>query len=369
MNRKPVPQPSQISVCLGLTRYALKASFRNKAGYVFSFIFPLVFVLVFGMLGSGRQSVKLAIANDLSHDNPVYVALTRVASQPGAVVELVAGPEADLRGQLARGRVAAILAPVPGDPGNVTLVTSNGNPQGKAAAAVLLHGVLSEMNLRAAGITEPTFKLRTQEISGKQFRYIDFILPGQIGFSMLSLATFGIAFTFTTLRKTLVLKRMMATTVRPLTFVISQGLTRSFQAMIQTTLIIVIGIVLFRFTLAHGWATFGQMLVLSFIGILVFLAFGILISNAARDEQTLPVVLNLFNLPQMLLAGVFFPIDGMPGWVQLIGNNLPLAYLNTSLRKVALEGASLPDVWPYLAGMSVWAIAAYVFAARTFRTE
>ncbi|TSC66620.1 MAG: antibiotic transport system permease protein, partial [Candidatus Berkelbacteria bacterium Gr01-1014_85] len=203
----------------------------------------------------------------------------------------------------------------------------------------------------------------------KEFRYIDFALPGQIGFSLLSLATFGVAFGMITLRETLVLKRIFATTVRPIQFVLALVLSRSFQAVLQAAAIIVIGVLAFDFTLQDGWMSGLSMLVLSFLGILTFVGFGILISNLAKDENTLPIALNIFNLPQFLLSGVFFPIDDMPATVRLIGNNLPLSYLNIALRKVSIEGLGLFEVWPYILGMLGWAIFSYLIAAKTFKTE
>ncbi len=362
---------SQVAVTLGLTKYSLKASLRNRAGYFFSFVFPLVFVSVFGLIGNSSQATKIGIPDNLDRTNPIYKTVKILADQKDSPIQLVNGSEADLEKQLSKADIASILAPsanqkVPDL--SITLVTSNGSPQGKAASENLLRGIISQMNLSATQMP-PVFSFTDKEISGRSYNYIDFLLPGQIGFSMLSLATFGVAFSFITLRKTLVLKRMFATAVKPLSFVIAQCLSRSVQAVIQAAVILFVGVWAFHFTLLNGWVSVVNMLVLSFLGILSFLGFGILISNLARDEQTLPVAINIFNLPQMLLAGVFFPIDGMPKWIQFIGNNLPLAYLNTAMRNVSIDGQSLFQVWPYIAGLVAWSTAAYVVAALTFKTE
>jgi ABC-2 type transport system permease protein len=368
VNKHP-KRASQLAICLGMTKYALRATSRNKAGYFFSLIFPLLFVCVFGLFSGGRQPIKLGVSAALDRSSPVYQALSRIAEGPDATIRLVQAPDADLHKRLLRGDIAAILGAPADGRSSVALVTSDANPGGKSAAYGTLAGLLDKMSLEAAGVTEPAFRMESRDLPGREFRHIDFILPGQLGFSMLSLATFGIAFNLLTLRKTLVLKRMMATQARPLTFVIAQGISRSVQAVVQSAIIIGLGVVAFHFTLARGWVSAAEMMFLCFLGIMAFIGYGILICNIARDEQTLPIALNLFNLPQMLLAGVFFPIDGMPAWVRAIGNNLPLAYLTTSLRKVASEGAGLLELWPYVLGMFAWAAASYIIAAKTFRTE
>jgi ABC-2 type transport system permease protein len=365
-SKRSLTGPNQIAIGAGLVRYVLKATFRNKAGYFFSFIFPLVFVIVFGLFGNARQTVRLGVSDGLDVSGPVYQALK---SRGHGAFELIRAPDAELRRQVARGRLACLLAPDAGAPEGVTVVTAGEPSSARIAAESFIRSVLSDLSLEAAGVTQPAFRLTEREIPARAVRHIDFILPGQIGFSMLSLATFGIAFNLSMLRRTLVLKRMFATAVRPLTFVIALGLSRSVQAVLQSALIITLGVLLFHFTLARGLLTAGEMLVLSFLGILAFLGFGILIANIAEDEHTLPVVMNLFNLPQILLAGVFFPTDSLPRWLQHLGNNLPLAYLNTSLRRAANDGAGLPDLWPYILGMFAWGAVAYVLAARTFKTE
>ena len=361
--------PSQLRIGLGLARYILKSTLRNKAGYFFSFVFPLVFVVVFGLFSNARQSVKIGVAPGVDAGTPLFSAITAAASAPDAVFELVHGSEDDLRDRLRLGQIAGIVEPAPGSTAGLTLVTAGGSGRDKTTVQAFVRGLVDEMNLRAAGVTQPPFQLQQRELPGRMLRHIDFILPGQIGFSMLSLATFGIAYNLASLRKTLVLKRMFATSVKPLTFVVAQGLSRSVQAVIQAAIILVVGVAAFGFHLEHGWATVLLMLGLSFLGILSFIGFGILMSNVAADEQTLPVMLNLFNLPQVLLAGVFFSTEGAPEWVRAIGDNLPLSYLNTALRKAALEGAGLLQVWPYLLGMFVWAAITYVLAARTFKPE
>jgi ABC-2 type transport system permease protein len=366
---KAIKTPSQTGIILGLTKYALKASLKNRAAFFFTLAFPLIFISVFGLLGNGDSSIKLGVTNEVDHSNPIYTALETLSSQEDSPVQLVPGTAAELEKKLSQDKVASILAPSDASPAELTLIGSNGSPQGKAASENLLRGLTSQMNLASTGITKLPFTFDTKEISGKTYNYIDFALPGQIGFSLLSLATFGVAFMMITLRKTLVLKRMFATAVKPFSFVLSQALSRSVQAVLQTVVLLLVGVWAFHFTLANGWVSGLEMIILSLFGVLAFLGFGILISNLADSEETLPIALNIFNLPQMLLAGVFFPIDGMPQWVQAIGNNLPLAYLNIAMRKISIEGLNLIDVWPYLAGLFGWAIVSYILAAKTFRTE
>ena len=360
---------NQFSVTLGLTKFALRASLRNRGSLIFSLVFPIIFISIFGLLSSGSSQTKIGISDDVNQNSPLAQAVRGFAEQKDSPIKLVQGSRSSLELQLKQSNLGAVLEP--GEDPNLSLITSNNDPQSGAVAAGILSGIINQLNLRSAGVTNPPFSLPSHELSGRPYHNIDFVLPGQIGFSLISIATFGVAFPFLTLRKTLVLKRIFATGVKPLAFIVSQGLSRSVQAVFQVAILIIFGILVFHFDLANGVSTFFGMLTLATLAVIAFMGFGLLISNLAKDEQTLPIAINLFTFPQIFLSGVFFPTTGLPLWLQEIGNNLPLGYLNLSMRHVANDGSSLfiHEVWPYLLGLLAWSAVAYYLAARTFKSE
>jgi ABC-2 type transport system permease protein len=207
------------------------------------------------------------------------------------------------------------------------------------------------------------------DIPGRQYKTIDFILPGQLGFSLLSAGVFGVAFMFFSLRNTLVLKRFFATPIQRSYIVLGEGLSRVLFQLLTAIVIIAIGYFAFGFTLVHGFQTFLEMMVLSFIGLLVFMGFGFIVSGLATSDSTIPPFANLITLPQFLLAGTFFPIDRFPGWLQVIAKVLPLTHLNIAMRSVAFEGANLWDVKTEIAILLLWGIVAYAVAIKVFRWE
>ena len=362
-------KPNQLAVTLGLTKFALRSSLRNRGSLFFSLVFPIIFISIFGLLSSGSSATKIGISDSVSQQSVLGRAVVEFSKQKDSPIKIVTGSRSDLESQLKKSDLSAVLEP--GEGMNLSLVTSNNDPQGGRAAEGILGGIINQLNLRSAGVSDPPFSLPSHELSGRPYHYIDFVLPGQIGFSLISIATFGVAFPFLTLRKTLVLKRIFATGVRPISFIVSQGLSRSLQAVIQVAVLILFGVYAFHFDLTNGFSTVLEMLALSFLAVIVFMGFGLWISNLAKDEQTLPIVLNLFTFPQIFLSGVFFPTTGLPVWLQHIGNNLPLGYLNQAMRHVANDGSSLVsrEVWPYLLGLLGWSVLAYFLAAKTFKSE
>jgi ABC-2 type transport system permease protein len=139
--------------------------------------------------------------------------------------------------------------------------------------------------------------------------------------------------------------------------------------MLQAVIIIGAGYFFFDFTLINGFVTFFEMLMLTALGLMTFLGLGFLVSTIADDQNSIPVVANLFTLPQFLLAGTFFPVDLFPTWLQPISKILPLTYLNDALRLVAFEGKGLTEVIPQILALIIWIIVVYAITAKTFKWE
>src|SRR4030095_12376319 len=139
------------------------------------------------------------------------------------------------------------------------------------------------------------YLLIVSEVAGRTDRYIDFALPGMIGFAVLSTAIFGTVFVLLFLKQALILKRLLATPVHGITILLGQALARLTMSVLQTTVIVALGVVDFGFRLANGAATFGGMVLLAALGLIVFLGFGVLIAGQASDENSAAPLTNLIT--------------------------------------------------------------------------
>ena len=359
----------QLKAMLAITRASLRSIFRSPAAVVFSIAFPLIFIIVFGFIGGGGVVVDVGIPPQCDTLNSIY---TMMKSRPE--VNLVREPLAQMNDDLTRGHIAAIVninrsndsstAPL-----IVNLQTSSAAREGPAIMIMFMNHAIDKANLAANPNIHEVAELRPQEIEGRNYKSIDFILPGMLGFSLLSTGVFGTAFVFFNLRSTLVLKRFFATPIRRHYIVVGEALSRVTFATITSSFIIILGYFAFGFTLVHGVETFLLMLLLSFLGLFVFMGFGFVVSSVATSENVIPVFANLITLPQFLLAGTFFSTDAFPWWLRPVTKILPLTYLNDAMRKVAFEGVSLFAVWKDLLVLGIWGVVIYFIAAKVFKWE
>ena len=94
--------------------------------------------------------------------------------------------------------------------------------------------------------------IQPEIIEGQKYRQIDFILPGQLGFSILFSTLFGIAFTFFSLREQLVLKRFYASPVKRINILVGIGMSRLFFQLVNVVVLILFGYFFLNFRLQHG---------------------------------------------------------------------------------------------------------------------
>jgi ABC-2 type transport system permease protein len=349
-------RPNELRSLWALTKYPFVAMMRNISTVAFGFLFPIAFIAVFGLIGSGGVSMRFGVTPGTSNE-PIGQA---IANAPGVV--LVEEAPDQLEHELRLGKLEGIID-IQGP--RVALQVNEANPQSQISR-LWVQAVLDRFTIQAAGVT-PRYTLDVREVEGRRDRYIDFALPGQIGFALLSTAIFGTVFGLLYLKKALILKRLFATPVHGVTILLGQGIARLMVALLQVIMILAVGVLAFGFQLPHGIATFVEMLLLSVLGLFVFMGFGLFIAGRTNDENAASPITNLFTLPQFLLSGVFFSTDVFPTWVRMIADVLPLTMFNTAMRALAADSGSLTEIVPAIIGLCVWGVISYAAAARTFK--
>lgn len=358
---------SNTKATLALAKASFRSIMRSPSAVVFTLAFPLIFILVFGFLGGGGVKIDVALAPGSDVQNPIVSALEKTS-----IIHLIRNKEtADIREELEKGHIAAVVYVQKNTSAKPAFIADVQYTSASIDKGSILKSVLNNLfyQLNAKDIQPTVAQLNESTVQGRIYRTIDFILPGQLGFSLLSTGVFGTAFVFFSLRQNLVIKRFFATPVSRASIVFGEGIARIGFALLGALFIIIIGYYFFHFTLVHGIVTVLNMLLLSVMGLIVFMGFGFVVSGIAKSESTIPPISNIITLPQFLLSGTFFSIDAFPEWLQPISRALPLTYLNDAMRKVAFEGAGLWDVKHQLFIMLVWGIGVYAVAVKVFKWE
>lgn len=94
--------------------------------------------------------------------------------------------------------------------------------------------------------------------------------------------------------------------------------------------------------------TLNAMMVLKLVPLLIIISLslsgmGILIASRMRSQQGFQVVVQIIIIPLVFLSGVFFPVNNVPTWLEVLSKINPLTYGVDAIRQVFL-GTDLPAI-------------------------
>ncbi|TMG15297.1 MAG: ABC transporter permease [Chloroflexi bacterium] len=349
-----------------LTITAFKMYLRNRQVIFFNLFFPVMIVVIFGLInGNGNVSVRIGVVDD-AHNQVSQIVLTQLR-QINAV-KLNTGSLDTERAALDRGdRDVVVVLPASLGQGPLALPAyyNAGKPQESSAALAIMNRFVDEASFQYAHV-QPSFTLNAQPVNSRNLSYIDFLVPGVIAMSIMQTGLFSVAFSFVAYKQQGILRRLMATPMRVQDFLMSRIVTYLVMAVVQMAILIVLGLLLYHL---HFVGNIAYLIIVGFIGAAIFMAVGFTISGFARDEGAVAAIANLISFPMMFLSGVFFSLSNEPAWLQPITKVLPLTFLANALRSISLDGASLWAVRGELAGLAVWLVITLVLATRLFKWE
>jgi ABC-2 type transport system permease protein len=166
-------------------------------------------------------------------------------------------------------------------------------------------------------------------------------------------------------REKQILKRLSATPLARSTLVGSNVFTRLLIAVVQTLIIVGIGVALFGVSVLQPLAVAALVV----LGAVTFVSIGYVIASYARTEDSANTLASVVQFPLMFLSGIFFPIAFMPQWLQPVAALLPLTYLGDALRQTMVGGAAYAPLYIDVLVLAGWLAVTFLISARYFRWQ
>jgi ABC-2 type transport system permease protein len=218
---------------------------------------------------------------------------------------------------------------------------------------------------RAAGRADAFVPVQ-EPIRAVGSRYIDWLVPGLLGMNIMGTGMWGVGFSIVQARSKKLLKRLIATPMSKVHYLLSLVLSRL--ATLTLEVVIIIGFAWIAFDVAvHGplWA----LATLALLGALAFGGLGLFVASRARTIEAVSGLMNLVMLPMWVLSGVFFAATNFPDVMQPFIRILPLTALIDAMRIVTNEGRSLDAVVPQIAILAAWGGISFVLSLKLFRWQ
>jgi ABC-2 type transport system permease protein len=195
-------------------------------------------------------------------------------------------------------------------------------------------------------------------------RAAPYLVAGLIGYGVVAVTFAGLAIALVIRRESGVLKRVRATPLPAATYLGAVIASELVVVAIQVAIQILIG----RYALDAGFPQAPGSLVLAlFLGAASFAALGLAITAAVKSREGSSATVNAVYLPMVLISGVFFSKDTLPGFLEAIADALPLTYLLQLTRDLFVEGHGWSGT--AIAVIALWGAAGLAVAVRAFRWE
>lgn len=348
-----------------------KQYMRSKVGAFFTFIFPILLILLFGAIftNTGNTTIDLPVQDldgttlsdrfldALNETHVVRISMvstaldleTYVRENSLSVALLIpAGFEANVvEGLRTNGTVHANVT-LYGDPSRSTLGIAEGVVQ---AVAEQMSFSIYQRGL----LVQP----RVQQVASQQYQYMDYFLPGIIGMTVMTTAMYAMTSTCAEYRSRKYFKLLATTTLTKAEWLSSKVLWFALALLVSLFATVAVGVAVWNVKLTI------DVIAVAFIvlGAFLFVSLGMVLGSAVRDPESASAIANAIGFPMMFLSGSFFPFEAMPSYLQAVARVLPLTYLNNGLRDTMVFG-NLDSALINLGVVAVLAVVFFVLGAK-----
>jgi len=205
----------------------------------------------------------------------------------------------------------------------------------------IIGNVLQEMNIEEFSIA--TFiQIETKTTPSREgLDYIDFYVPGIIMVTISTSGMMGLVSTVTEDRQTGLIYKLSSTPLKKWEWCLSQLLWQAIIGIIVAILTVLTGWIAFGFNMA----TIHPLMVLALIfGSMTFAGLALILAYFVRRTEAAMAVTMAFVFPQMFLSGAIFPAEMLPSYMQTIAKIFPLYYMSEAMRSMMLE-STFHKVW------------------------
>ncbi|TAH36702.1 ABC transporter permease [Candidatus Saccharibacteria bacterium] len=354
----------------------LKRLFRDRLALFFTFLFPLIFLFVFGSLNSGNHEVSFNVAVINQSDSQFSKQFVEQLSKEktfkvdkeittfDAANEKMSRGELDATIQLPEsfGEVKAGETVLSGEA--VVHYTQN-NQSAAQTLTTVLQAQMQGINAKLVETKTP-FTVTSEQNNERSLSAFDYTFTGLIGFAILGAGIFGPINVFPELKKQGILRRLHTTPLRVWQYFMSVMFGNAVSGLMSIGLMFIVAILIYKLKVVGNYL---ELMLFLTLGLTMILGIGLAIGGWAKNERQAAPLANIIVFPMMFLSGTFFPRFLMPEWLQNITQFLPLTPVIDGARLIATEGQSLLQIAPQIGIIAAWMVIIYAIAFRVFRWE
>ncbi|MGB5101651.1 MAG: ABC transporter permease [Methanothrix sp.] len=324
---------------------------------------PIVLMILFGYALSGDMSgVTLGLVDGGGH-----AGLREHLESISDLDILYIGSESDAERLISEGLLdgAVILRP---DEVQVLLDASSLQIAGAISAAVQAGAAKEKAGPETANLRKGSESaIVTRYIFGYDLEMMDTVGPAILGLVVFFFTFINAAIAFIRERSQGTLEKFMVSPLSRVEMVSGYVLGFSLFTLLQSATTLFVVTALFKVPLRGSALTALAVVLLLGAGALVL---GCFFSNFARSEFQVVQFIPLIITPQIVLCGIWWPLQSVPEFIRPFSYMLPLTYAAHALRSVMLKGAGVADIlYPDLLALGIFFLIFFAAATLMLRRE
>ena len=371
---------SSIRRVLALAARIVRQFMRDRRTLALLFIAPLLIMTLLNfVLNDSASTMTLGIVPPAG---PAGTSLVRQLQ-----IETGQGPATIRIKTIARNQVDSALKN--GDADGVLIFPQVSAPPGLSNPALTLRlegsdpGAAAELRTLAGqlvaglaaesltGTSAPTTSLTpaltvTYLYGGPQYTETDALAPLFIGLFAFFFVFLLTSVSFLRERSQGTIERLMVSPLSRPELVLGYVLGFTLFALMQSLIILLFVVYVLR---VHYAGNLELLFLVTLMLTLGAVNMGIFASAFARNELQVIQFIPLFLVPQVLLGGLFFPVETLPVVLKQLAYFMPLTYANIALKGIMLKGFGFDQVWPDLLFLAGFAALMVLAAALSLRNE
>lgn len=207
----------------------------------------------------------------------------------------------------------------------------------------------------------PAMQAPVEDLGG--VRVIALYVPIALLLAILFATVSAMPVVLATYREQRILRRIATTPVRPSNVLLAQFAIHGGAAVLGGALALVLARVAHSVPLPGNVAAY---LLVLFLILAVCLGIGALIAGVAGTAKLATTLGTILIFPLMFTAGVWMPVQAMPG---LLGDVVSWTPLGAAVLALQQAANGLSPSWQHLAVVGTWLVALWGLAIRSFRWE
>jgi ABC-2 type transport system permease protein len=266
--------------------------------------------------------------------------------------------------------VAGVLIPADysrrlGDPAaappEVGFVLDGSDPIAAREALNSAYGTTEHLNRRLAAkgkgeqetdltLVQPRLRVRYNEEMKKSI----YTVPSELGLMLFAIALMIAGVSIARERELGTLERLMVTPIGRFELIVAKSVPAVLLGYLLFLSMLAVAILVFGIPMRGSW---GLLLSISFIFILIELGFGLMISAYAANQIQALMLAFMWVMIEFFFSGYGVPVENMPEILRMVAPIFPIYHYMIIFRGILLKGVGLAAWWPHLlAGLAIGAV-------------